>query len=306
MALKPLSQRSDSADQVIARLRRALAVVPGGRLYLQSIQDIRVGGRQSNAQYQFTLQADTTADLNTWGPKLTAALQRNRALADVNSDQQQSGLETELVIDRDTAAKLGVTPSQIDNTLYDAFGQRQVSTIYNPLNQYHVVMEVAPRYWQSPDSLKMIYVSTSGGTAGGTSTTNAVVGTTTSSANSSATTAANVANSSARNASSNALANTGKGGASSGAAVSTSQETMIPLSAISHYAPGSTPLAVNHQSQFVAATISFNLPPGGSLSNATNAINQTMLALHMPASIHGTRSRARRRRSSNRSATSRC
>jgi multidrug efflux pump len=288
VSLKPLSQRSDTADQVIARLRRALAVVPGGRLFLQAVQDIRVGGRAGNAQYQFTLQADTTADLYTWAPKLTQALQSNPALADVNSDQQQKGLETELVIDRNTAAKLGITPSQIDNTLYDAFGQRQVSTIYNPLNQYHVVMEVAPRYWQSPESLKGIYVSTSGGTASGTSTSNAVVGTVATPSTTSTATAASVASSSARNASSNALANTGKGGASSGAAVSTNQETMIPLSAISHFAPGSTPLAVNHQSQFVAATISFNLPPGGSLSDATAAINQTMRTLRVPASIHGT------------------
>ena len=206
----------------------------------------------------------------------------------MNSDQQVKGLETDLVIDRDTTARLGITPSQIDNTLYDAFGQRQVSTIYNALNQYHVVMEVAPRYWQNPDSLKGIYISTSGGNASGTSTSNAVAGTTKAATTASTTTAASVASSSARNAASNSLANTGKGSASSGAAVSTNQETMVPLSAISHYVPGSTPLAVNHQSQFVAATISFNLPPGRSLSDATAAISRAMVTLHVPASIHGT------------------
>src|ERR1700733_3820654 len=145
--LKPLSVRKISSDEVIARLRPPLAQVAGGRLFLQTVQDIRVGGRQSNAQYQFTLQADKVADLNEWGPKLLAELQRSPVIADVNSDQQQKGLETDLTYDRATAARLNLTIGQIDSTLYDAFGQRQVSTIYNALNQYHVVMEVAPRYW---------------------------------------------------------------------------------------------------------------------------------------------------------------
>ena len=288
IGLKPLTQRSVSADQVIARLRRPLAQVAGARLYLQAVQDIRIGGRSSSAQYQFTLHADSTADLLTWAPKLTEALQHNPILADVNSDQQQSGLETDLVIDRNSAAKLGVTPSQIDNTLYDAFGQRQVSTIYNALNQYHVVMEVAPRYWQSPESLKGIYISTAGGNAAGTSTTNAVAGTATRSSSTATASAASVASDSARNASSNALASSGKGSASSGSPVSTSIETMIPLSAISRFQPGTTPLSVNHEGQFVAATISFNLPPGRSLGDATAAIDQTMKRIDMPASITGT------------------
>ena len=178
VALKPLSQRA-GIDQVMAGLRRKLAVVPGARLFLVPIQDIRVGGRQSNAAYQYTLQADSTDELYEWAPKLLAALEHNPVLPDVNSDQQQKGLETDLVIDRATASRLGVNASQIDNTLYDAFGQRQVSTIYSAQNQYHVVMEVAPRYWQSPETLKDIYVSTSGGGASGTETTNAVIGTVT-------------------------------------------------------------------------------------------------------------------------------
>jgi multidrug efflux pump len=288
VTLKPLTQRKDTADQVIARLRRPLARVSGARLFLQAVQDIRVGGRASSAQYQYTLHADNSADLLNWAPKITEALQRNPALADVNSDVQQGGLETDLVIDRNTASRLGISPSQIDNTLYDAFGQRQVSTIYNPLNQYHVVMEVAPRYWQSAETLKDIYISTSGGTASGTSTTSAVAGTVSSASTSATTTAASVASSSARNASSNALAASGKGGASSGAAVSTSKETMVPLSAISHFVAGTTPLAVNHQSQFVAATISFNLPVGKSLGDATAAIAQVTEQLRVPASIVGT------------------
>ena len=139
-----------SADTVIQRLRAPLGDVAGARTFLQAVQDIRVGGRQSNAQYQFTMLADSTADLYKWGPKLTEALQSRPELADVNSDQQQGGLEAMVTIDRATAARFNIKPAQIDNTLYDAFGQRQVSTIYNALNQYHVVMEVAPKYWQRP------------------------------------------------------------------------------------------------------------------------------------------------------------
>jgi multidrug efflux pump len=292
VSLKPLSQRA-GVDQVIAGLRRKLSVVPGARLFLVPIQDIRVGGRQSNAAYQYTLQADTTAALYEWAPKLLAALEHNPVLRDVNSDQQQKGLETDLVIDRATASRLGVSASQIDNTLYDAFGQRQVSTIYSAQNQYHVIMEVEPRYWQTPDTLKDIYVSTSGGNASGTETTNAVVGTVATAAAklataaSNATTAASIAGSSARNASTNALASTGKGSASSGAAVSTSKETMVPLAAFTKYGPGNTPLAVNHQGLFVAATISFNLAPGKSLSDATSAVAEAVRQVGMPASIHG-------------------
>jgi multidrug efflux pump len=286
IAMKPLSERGISADRVIARLRGKLARVPGGRLFLQAVQDIRVGGRQSNAQYQYTLQADTTADLNEWAPRLTTALQKRPELADVNSDQQQTGLETDLVIDRPTAARLGLTPSAIDNTLYDAFGQRDVSTIYNALNQYHVVMEVAPRYWQNPDTLRDIWVSTSGANASGTQTTNAPAGTVAGpgATNSSV---ATIAADSARNQAINSIAASGKSSASSGSPVSTNMETMIPLAAVSHYGPGTTPLSVNHQGQFVATTISFNLPPGGSLGDATNAIRQATAAIGMPGVIHG-------------------
>jgi multidrug efflux pump len=289
VSLKPLSQRTDNADQVITRLRRELSQVPGGRLFLQAVQDIRVGGRASNAQFQFTLQADTTEEVYTWAPKLLDALQHSPALADVNSDQQQKGLETDIVIDRDTASRLGLQTSQIDNTLYDAFGQRQVSTIYSAINQYHVIMEVAPRYWQNPATLKDIYVSTAGGNPTGTATTNAPVGTATSAAAATAasTSSTSSVNNSARNASINALANSGKGSASAGAAVSTSQESMIPLAAFTHYGAGHTPLSVNHQGLFVASTISFNLQPGYSLSDARSELRRAMQEIHMPASVRG-------------------
>nr|WP_294523182.1 efflux RND transporter permease subunit [uncultured Rhodopila sp.] len=286
VALKPLAQR-DGIDTIMTRLRRKLAIVPGARLILIPLQDISTGGRQSSAAYQYTLQADSAADLYEWSPKLVAALEHNPMLRDVISDQQQKGLETDLVIDRATAARLGVNVSQIDNTLYDAFGQRQVSTIYSAQNQYHVVMEVAPRYWQSPQTLRDVYVSTAGGSASGTQTSNAVIGTVGTSASVTATTAASIASSSARNAATNALANVGKGTASSGAAVSTSKETMIPLASFTSFGPGNTALAVNHQGPFVASTISFNLAPGTSLGDATVAVEQAMRAIGMPASIHG-------------------
>jgi len=283
VALKDRGQR-DGIDQVMARLRRNLSHVPGGRLFLQPVQDIRVGGRQSNAAYQFTLQGDSTAEVYEWAPKLLDALQNNPNLADVNSDQQQKGLETELVIDRSTASRLGITASEIDNTLYDAFGQRSVSTIFNALNQYRVIMEVAPRYWQSPEMLNQIWVSTSGGTASGSATTNLPGGLVTAAGTSAS---SRGAADSARNAAQNSISSTGNSSASSGAAVSTGKETMVPLSAIAHFGPGSTPLAVNHQSQFVATTISFNLPPGKSLSDASTAINQAMANLKMPADLIG-------------------
>ncbi|MCQ0038361.1 efflux RND transporter permease subunit, partial [Burkholderia glumae] len=293
VSLKDKPGRKQSADQVIAELRPKLARVAGARTFLQAAQDLRVGGRQSNAQYQFTLFGDSTAELYRWGPKLTEALQRSPKLADVNSDQQQGGLEAMVTIDRATAARLGIQPAQIDNTLYDAFGQRQVSTIYNPLNQYHVVMEVAPKYWQDPQMLKQVYVSTSGGAAKGSQTTNAAAGTFvaasagTGAAGTSATSAAAIASDSARNAALNAIAASGKSSASSGAAVSTSMSTMIPLSAIASFGPSNTPLSVSHQGLFVATTISFNLPPGVALSDATEVIYRTMAELGMPPTITG-------------------
>jgi multidrug efflux pump len=334
--LKPLSVRKLSSDEVIARLRPQLAQFAGARLFLQTVQDIRVGARQANAQYQFTLQADQVSDLNEWGPKLLAALQASPVIADVNSDQQQKGLETDVTYDRATAARLGLTVSELDSTLYDAFGQRQVSTIYNALNQYHVIMEVAPRYWQSPQSLDDIYVSTSGGAATGTQTSNlltagggatsttAIGGSgsagisaatsasgastaTSSSAGSSAgagntgglagatgaTSAAPAASAagasnSVQNALTNAIANTGRGAVSSGAAVSARQETMVPLTAVSRRSAGTTRLAVNHHGLFASTTLSFNLQPDMSLSDATRAVNQAMQDIHMPTSIHGT------------------
>ena len=283
-SLKPINERS-SVTQVIARLRREMAVVPGASLFFQAVQDIRVGGRQSNALYQYTLQSDDLDQLNEWAPRITQALQQLPDLTDVNSDQQDKGLETDLQIDRSAAARLGLSVSAIDNTLYDAFGQRQVSTIYNPLNQYHVIMEVAPEFWQNPDSLQRLFVSTSGGAVGGTQSTNAVAGTVVQRGQS--TSAASVAADVARNLATNSIANSTHSNTSTGSAVATSAETMVPLSAFSSYGPGTTPLAVNHQGLAVATTISFNLAPGKSLSDASKAIAEAMRGLGVPAGIRG-------------------
>jgi multidrug efflux pump len=314
VSLKPISERV-TVDEVIARLRPKLAQVPGGRLYLAAVQDLRAGGRQSNAQYQYTLQSENVQDLYTWTPKLVDALEHNTVLTDVSSDQQQRGLETYLNIDRDTTARLGISPLQIDNTLYDAYGQRQVSTIYSAINQYHVVMEIDPRYTQYPNTLRDVYVATSGGTAPGTATTNAPGGTVTaatttgtpvtpapaitsaaavnlgtalSTAAVNAATAQAISNNSARNSFINALANTGHGSTSAGAAVSTNKETMIPLAAVSKYHPSHTPLSVNHQGLFVASTISFNLKAGASLGEAADEINAAIARINMPSQITGT------------------
>jgi multidrug efflux pump len=289
--LKPLGERDVTADQVIARLRPKLNQVPGAMLFMQSVQDIRVGGRQGNAQYQFTLQADSLPDLYTWGPRLTRALQEDTSvITDVDSDQQQRGLQLNLTIDRDAASRLGISTRNISATLYDAFGQRQVSTIYNALNQYHVVMEVAPQWWESPESLKDIYVSKSGGALSGTQATGGIASSTTTSTSTGAagTGAATIDPAQAvRNLRTNQIAVSGRGSASTGAAVSTTPETLVPLSAVTRWEYGTTPLAVNHQGMFVASTVSFNLAPGKTLSDAVQYVNDTMREIGMPTTLHG-------------------
>jgi len=284
-SLKPMSERKMRADQVIERLRERLSEVAGATLFLQSIGDLGAGGRSGNAAYQYTLQGSTFAELNEWTPKLVAALQKEPTLADVNSDQQNKALQSNLIIDRDAAARLGITVSQLDNTLYDAFGQRQVSTIFVARNQYHVIMEVAPAYSQDPETLKQVYISTSGGAATGSQTTNAVAGTVASSSQKSS--ISSVAANAVRNLATNSIGATGKSASSTGTAVSTSQETMIPLASVARFEQGETPLVVNHQDLLVASTISFNLPPGVSLSAATTTIETAMKQIGMPAGIHG-------------------
>jgi multidrug efflux pump len=290
ITLKKLSDRNVSAAQVVARLRAPLSRIAGAPTFLVPAQDLTQGGRQANAEYQYTLQSDDSATLYQWVPKIVAALTADHQLADVNSDLQQGGLETEINIDRATASRLGITPQEIDATLYNAFGQRNVSTIYNELNQYEVVMEFAQKYTQTPVDLNRIYVSTSGGTASGTSSSGLATGSVVIGTSATATTAASseaaIAQDSATNAAINSIATGGKG-ASSGAAVSTDQETMVPLSELATYSDGTAPISINHQSGRIAATISFNLLPGEALGTAAAAITKTMSDLDVPTTITG-------------------
>ena len=286
ITLKPLSERHLSATAIVARLRPQLAKIPGAQTFLVPAQDLRVGGRQSNAEYQYTLTSDDAATLQSWVPKIVAALKQDKALLDVNSDMQTGGLETDIKIDRAQASRLGLTPQQIDATLYDAFGQRTVSTIYNELNQYEVVMEFAPQYQQTPNDLKRIYVSTSGGSASGTSSTQLAAGAVSSGTSTSASSlTSSVALDSATNAAINAIS--GSKNSSSGTAVSTNKETMVPLAAFATVAPGTTPISVNHQGGQLAATISFSLPGGTALGTAAAEIQKTMSDLDVPLSIKG-------------------
>ena len=301
VTLKSRRERGMGTPEVIQRMAPKLLKVAGARLFLQSGGGIRAGGRQGNGDYQYTVQADTLEDLNTWVPKITTALQDVPQLLDVNSDQQDKGLQVDLKIDRVSAARLGLNAAQIDNALYDAFGQRQVSTIYKDKNQYHVVMEVAPAFWQSPETLHDIFISTSGGSVSGTQSSAGAGGAfvvspsagtggtsnnlTTGSAGSS--NAAAIAADAVRNQQINSVATGARGGASTGASVSTRVETMVPLSAFTSFGPGTTPLSVNHQGPFVATTFSFSLPPGVAIGDALSAIQNTMTRINVPITVHG-------------------
>ncbi|HQT38868.1 MAG TPA: efflux RND transporter permease subunit [Acidocella sp.] len=287
--LKPLSVRKVSATAIVARLRKPLAAIAGTQTFMVPAQDLRVGGRQSNAEYQYTLLSDDPTALYAWMPKIVAALKQNKNLLDVNSDLQQGGLETDIVINRTVASAYNITPAEIDNTLYDAYGQRSVSTIYNPLNQYKVIMELAPQYLQTPDMLRQIYISTAGGAASGSSQTNFPAGTIVApgSTASKASNVASVALDSATNQATNSIASSGKSSASSGTSLSTNPETMIPLAAVASYKPGTTPVAVNHQNGELASTISFSLPAGVALGTAAAQITKTMSDLDVPISIQG-------------------
>ena len=224
ITLKPFEERKVNITRLMARLRKKLSGLPGAPTYLQPVQDLRIGGRMGNALYQYTLQSPDFSVLTTWAPRLLQKMRTLPELVDVSSDQQNKGLEATLVIDRDTASRLGISAALLDNTLYDAFGQRQVSINYTLLNQYHVVMEVAPQYWQSPDTLKEIYVKS----------------------------------------------NTG---------------SMVPLSAFTHFERTATSLAVPHQSQFPAVTISFNLAPKVPLGNAVAAVEKAQSEMGFPGNI---------------------
>lgn len=279
LTLKPLGQRKDSALEVMNRLRPKLAGIPGAQLRLFPMQDLFIGGRMSFAQYQYTLLSDDSAELQKWAGRLTDALKRNPTLVDVSSDMQTSGLSAKVVVDRPTAARFGLSPRSIDATLYDAFGERQVSTMYKEQNQYHVIMELAPKYLESPEFLKLIHVSTSGESASGTSASNAVSGTVVSSSGKTALPSA------ASNRATNSIA--ASKGTSSAAAVSTSRDAMFPLNAFARIVKTNSPVQVNHQGQAAAVTISFNLAPGHVFEDAVLAIAQSSSEIRLPAAMHG-------------------
>jgi multidrug efflux pump len=291
IALKPLAVRRISADQIIARLRPKLNQVTGVATFLQAVQDIGGGGgRSANSQYQWTLLGDDLTELRSWSQKLRIALQDMPEITDVDTDMQPGGLEADLIVDRDSASRLGLTEIQIDNALGDAFAQAQVSTIYNPFSpqQYHVVMEVAPEFWQNPEVLKELYVSTSGSAVTGTQATQAVAGTVVlTRAASTASSSAAIAQDAARNLAANSLANAGRGNTSTGTAVSVAAETVVPFSAFSHFTTGTTPVSVNHTGTSVSTAIAFNLPVGESLDVALAAIERKMSEIHVPISIRG-------------------
>jgi multidrug efflux pump len=292
VVLKPLSERRASAEEVANRLRPKLDLIAGATLYLGADQDVRVAGQTENTRYQYTLLGEDTGELYEWAPKIAAALKDLPLLSNVDFNQQQAGLEANLIVDRATAARLGLSAGQIDNTLYDAFGQRQVSVVYKAQYQYHVVMEVAPEFRQSPEILNQIYVSTGGGPLSGTQRTQPLSGTvvrkpSAKSGNAAVSAVPNTGDA-ARNAANNALANTGRGITSTGSAVSTSKETMVPLSAFTRFGAGNTPISVYHANLFAASAISFDLAPGVSLGEATAAVDDRIARLGVPASIHGT------------------
>jgi multidrug efflux pump len=227
IGLKPLAERKVSANQVINRLRPKLTSLPGATVYLQAGQDLRIGGRMSSAQYQYTIQSDNLQDLVYWGPILLAQMKKLPGFTDLNSDQQNNGLQADLAYDRETAARMGITPRLIDSTLYQSFGQSLASTMYTSLNQYYVVMEVAPKYWQAPEGLNDVYIHAPNG-------------------------------------------------------------GVVPLSAVTSLQTTTAALSVNHQGQFPAVTVSFNLAPGLALSDAAQTITAMEERMGLPPTVHGT------------------
>jgi multidrug efflux pump len=298
ITLKPPAERGHvTSNQVAERLQPQFNSIAGARAFINSVSStaVRAGGRQGNGDYQYTVQADTLPDLNEWVPKIEDALTNVPEIESVNSDAQPGGLEMALKIDRVTAARLGLQVNQVSSTLQNLFSQAAVSTIYKDKNQYRVIMEVAPSFWQSPDTLKDVYVSTSGNVSGtqqdasagfvsapsaSSSAAGAGATTTTGAGSDAAAAAAIIAQQQ------NSITG-GKGGGSTSAAVSTAVETMVPLSAFVTMGTDLAPLAVNHQGPFVATTFSYTVPDGVSVGQATDAINRTMAAIHVPISVHG-------------------
>jgi multidrug efflux pump len=281
--LKPISQRTESGQAVIARLRPQLAQVTGLQIFLNPVQDVRAGGRQSNSTYQYTLKSDNLADLRKWATRLADDMKQSATMTDVDTDQQDNGVETRVEVDRDSASRLGLTSSAIDSALYNAFGQRQVATIYDELNQHHVIMEWAPRYAQGPNALADIYVPAKGLGAGGTTGTASTTTTTTTRA---AIASAGAA-SQAQTMTTTSSANPGLRDASTGSALANTATTLVPLTAVARFRESATPTAINHQDGELATTVSFNLAEGATLDEAEREIHQGEADIGMPTNVRG-------------------
>ena len=326
--LKPVDQRHLTATEVIARLQKRVDQVPGIHLYLQPIQDLTVDDRVSRTQYQYTLEDPDVAELNQWTAKMVTELRKLPQMADVTTDQQNNGVSVHLDMDRATASRLNITPDQIDSTLYDAFGQRQISTLYTQSNQYHVILETLPEFQKNADNLKAIYIqgasgsssaaqSTSGRTSAASSGTVSTLNPSSSSGLASSTPASSISNTAGNQTSttssttssfsatgninlasstpataitstqSSSSSQGGSGGSSNSSSSSSSSSNPVPLSAISRFTTTTSPLTINHQGQFPVVTISFNVAPGHSLSQAVEALEKTQDRLKMPASVQG-------------------
>jgi len=280
ISLTDKKSRTDSVDVTIQRIARRLRHMTGARLYLREPGSVRAGARSSNAAYQYSLQSADADSLNTWTPRLVAVLQKRPELMDVSSDLQQGGSALTVRLLRDTESRVQITPQLVSNILFDAYGQRAASIIDKPLNQYRVVMEAAPQYWSDPTTLRQVWISAAGGAAQGGTVSNTI-----------RVRQENAASATSQSALSfqNAIANSLAGGnsASTGSAVTTSAETMVPLTMISKITPTTTPITVNHQGQAVATTVSFNLAPNVSLGTAVTIIRDIMTQMHMPQDIEG-------------------
>jgi multidrug efflux pump len=262
--LKPAGERRDRGQAVIARLRPQLAQVTGLQVFLSTVQDVRAGGRQANSNYQYTLKSDSLADLRRWATRLADAMRQQPLLLDVDTDQAENGVEAMVQVDRESAARLGVSARAVDAALYDAFGQRQVATIYDELNQYHVIMEWAPRYAQGPNALADVHVARSAATSTGSAT----AGTSSASAT-------------------GAPANPGARDSSTGSPLANTPTPLVPLPAIARFTERAAPTSVNHQDSEVATTISFNLAEGATLADANRAIAQAEADIALPTNVRG-------------------
>ncbi len=288
--LKPLEQRKLSAADVIRRLQTKLSKVDGIQLFMQPVQNISVDDRVSRTQYQYTLEDPDQNELNDWTNRFVARLKQLPELEDVATDQQMGGLAVSLVIDRPTASRLGIAPTTIDNTLYDAFGQRQINTMYTQLNQYHVILEAQPQFQVDPNKLNQLYIqaNAASGTSGAGASTSSGKGSTSAGSNTLTTSALYTASANTLTPPANALTSStaaSSGGATSAGGTSSATNNAVPLGAFSHFETTTEPLSITHQGQFPSITVSFNLAPNAALGGAITAIDKVQKDMHMPASL---------------------